>query len=420
MKLNQRSYCLWIATTILFLIYAADALVAGESKVLEVPASPIAMPLAVSIEEASTFDLAAPFTLVELNTTGEAHGSPLSVQLVSEAAADGTKLEGGRQLLAVIPPAETPNGTRRFRLQSSQSESSGDFRFEAVNDASLGLWQGEHPVLVYNHGNITGQHVPKDDPRRRRGCYIHPVWGLSGEVISGDFPEDHYHHHGIFWAWRHVQIGESRYNLWSGADIQQRFVRWIYRQTGPVAAVLAVENGWFVGDRQVMIERVWIRTFAASDGRRALDIALTWIPIDRDVTLQGAAGKSYGGLTMRFAPRDDNQTVITVPSGRTSEDLPDTRLPWADYTSQFVGAQTPSGATVMIDPDHPDFPPAWLTRHYGVMCVGYPGVQAKTFSEGEAFTLNYRISVHDAPVELVDLKRGYDAYSSALRTSWLE
>ena len=420
MKPNQYRSRRLSVVAIVLLICVAGAAVAAEPPVLEVPASPIAVPLAVTVEKAADTDLAASYGLVELDATGAARGAALPVQLVPAAAADGTKLEARQQLLAIVPPGDTPDGTRRFRLQPSQSESPGDFRFEAVNDASLGLWQGDRPVLVYNHGEITDQRVPEDDPRRRRGCYIHPVWGLGGEVITDDFPEDHYHHHGIFWAWPHVRIGETQYDLWTYRDIQQRFVRWICRQTGPVAAVLAIENGWFVGERKVMIERVWIRTFATNEGRRAIDISLTWIPVDRAVTLQGAAGKSYGGLTMRFAPHDREQTAITVPAGRAAEDLPEVPLAWADYTSRFTGAQAPSGATVMIGPSHPDFPPTWLTRHYGALCVGYPGVRAKTFEPGEPFTLEYRISVHDASAQLVDLEQDYGGYISALKARWSE
>ena len=408
------------ATAITFLIFAAGVVVAGEPPVLEVAASPITLQLTVAVRQSGDSDLAESLGLIELDVTGAAHSSALPVQMVPAAAADGTKLAGSQQLLAVIPPNDAVDGTRRFRLLPSESESPGDFRFEAVSDASLGLWQGDHPVFVYNHGDITSQGVPENDSRRRRGCYVHPVWGLGGEVITDDFPEDHYHHHGIFWAWPHVRIGETEYDLWMYRDIQQRFVRWICRETGPVAAVLAVENGWFVGDRKVMIERVWMRTFVVSQGRRVIDITLTLVPVDRAITLQGAAGKSYGGLTVRFAPRDDKQTVITVPAGRASEDLPDTPLPWADFTSQFVGANAPSGATVMIDPTHPDFPPTWLTRHYGALCVGYPGVQAKTFPPGKAFVLNYRVSIHDATAELVDLVQVYDAYTAALKAHWTE
>ena len=39
----------------------------------------------------------------------------------------------------------------------------------------------------------------------------------------------------------------------------------------------------------------------ATPTERALDLDFTWIPVDRPITLRGAEGKSYGGLTVRFA-----------------------------------------------------------------------------------------------------------------------
>ena len=78
-----------------------------------------------------------------------------------------------------------------------------EFRFRDVNDASLGLWEDDRPVLVYNHGIIRREGVPAD---RARSSYVHPLYGLSGEVLTDDFPEDHYHHHGIFWTWPEVVL----------------------------------------------------------------------------------------------------------------------------------------------------------------------------------------------------------------------
>src|SRR5262245_39791083 len=58
------------------------------------------------------------------------------------------------------------------------------FRFEAISDKSLKLWQGEHPVLVYNHGVMTSQSAPK---AQGRSSYFHPIYGLEGEVLTDDF-----------------------------------------------------------------------------------------------------------------------------------------------------------------------------------------------------------------------------------------
>jgi len=292
------------------------------------------------------------------------------------------------------------------------------FQFTTVDDKSLKLTDGDAPVLVYNHGLITSAKVPEKDRRRSRACYVHPLWGLNGEVLTDDFPKDHYHHHGIFWTWPHIGIDGKEYNLWDGDNIHDKFVRWIAREAGPVAAVLAVENGWFVGDKKVMIERVWLRVYKASQDSRALDLEFTWIPVDRPITLRGAEGKSYGGLTVRFAPGPRKDTLITVPSGPTTKDLPDTRLPWADFTSKFGGAVDGSGAAIFVHPNHPDYPPTWLTRYYGPMCVGYPGVKAQTFEPGKPIRLSYRIWIHKGAVDLDRLKQAYQGYTEAAKVKW--
>ena len=285
----------------------------------------------------------------------------------------------------------------------------------AVNDKTLQLTEQDKPVLAYNYGTITGEKVPVKDPRRAAACYLHPIWGLDGEVLTDDFPKDHYHHHGVFWAWPHVTDGKE-YDLWINAGIKQRFVRWLHQEAGPVAAVIGVENGWFVGDRQVMTERVWIRRFAAGERERSLDLEIFLVPLV-PLTLQGAGGKSYGGLTVRFAVQRQADVTITVPAGKTTEDLLETPLAWADLTTQFAGAPDRSGGAVFVHPQHPNYPPTWLTRHYGPLCVGWPGVNAREYEAGQPHRLPYRIWLHAGAADVEQLKSQYEAFAAARRPS---
>ena len=189
--------------------------------------------------------------LTEIGSSGEV----IPANLVSATSALGTA--ESLQIAASIPPRDGATGPRRFKIvvgNPSGAASTG-FHFTEPNGKSLGLWDGKLPVLVYNYGVITDERVPKTDSRRSRGCYIHPVYGLNGEVITDDFPKDHYHHHGIFWSWPHVDIGGHEFDLWMYKNIEQRFVRWLGRDCGPATASLGVENGWFVGEKKVMIER---------------------------------------------------------------------------------------------------------------------------------------------------------------------
>ena len=281
------------------------------------------------------------------------------------------------------------------------------FRFADVNDKSLGLWEGARPVLVYNHGVITSSNAPAD---RARSSYVHPLYGLDGEVLTDDFPKDHYHHRGLFWAWPHVNISKEETDLWMLKGVRQQFERWLRRDAGKSAAVLGVQNGWFIGERKVVAEQVWLRVLPATNDARALDVEFTLTPVDDSLTLRGAEGKSYGGLTLRFAPFK-GETIITTPEGRTKEDMPIAHLPWADLSAQFTGAESPSGAAVFIPPSHPDFPPEWLTRHYGVLCVGWPGVNAKTFAPGKPIRCSYHIWIHRGVPETARLQEVYADYA---------
>jgi len=345
----------------------------------------------------------------------------IAVQLTPRVAADGTIATANGQTLAVIPPAAgTEAATRQFKLQRrapAEPPQTGSFQLVAVDDKTLQVTEQGKPVMAYNHGTITGENVPENDRRRLRACYVHPIWGVNGEVLTDDFPKDHYHHHGAFWAWPHVTVDGKQYDLWTNAGIEQRFVSWLHQEAGPVAAVIGVENGWFVGDRQVATERVWMRAYRTGERERSLDLEIYLVPLV-PLSLQGAGGKSYGGLTVRFAVQRQADVAITVPAGKTSEDLLETPLEWADLTTQFPGAPDRSGGAVFVHPQHPNYPPTWLTRHYGPLCVGWPGVHARQYEPGQPHRLPYRIWVHAGAAEVERLRSQYAAFTAGTQSRW--
>jgi len=286
------------------------------------------------------------------------------------------------------------------------------FRFEAVSDKSLGRWEGDRPVFVYNHGVVS---KPGVSATRNRSAYVHPIYGLEGEVLTDDFPADHVDHRGLYWAWPHIKIGSQEYDLWSLRGIRHEFQRWLAQETNANTAALGVENGWFVGDKQVIRETVWIKVHPATAETRSIDLELRWTPTDQAITLWGAEGKSYGGLTLRFGPR--SKTIITVPNGRTTNDLLVTKLPWADLSGDLnPHAVDLSGAAVFVHPEHPDYPPTWMTRHYGLLAVGWPGVMPQTFPAGKTFAGRYRLWIHRGAPEAAEIQRIYEAYRATART----
>ena len=203
---------------------------ADEGRVLRVPGSKLALTVAADLPEPVT-DPSAGWELAEVGAD-----SRIAVQVAPRVAADGTIAAPGGQLLAIIPPAQEAAAERQFRLERAAAggPAASPFKLAAVDDKTLQVTDQDKPVLAYNYGTITGENVPENDGRRRRGCYLHPIWGLDGEILTDDFPKDHYHHHGASglgrtsrWTGRNTTCGPTpASNSGSFAGCTRKPVRW--------------------------------------------------------------------------------------------------------------------------------------------------------------------------------------------------
>lgn len=258
----------------------------------------------------------------------------------------------------------------------------GVFAFTNVGDTTVRLTQGGKPVYAYNYGMMLAEGAPAE---RRRSSYLHPVWAPNGVIVTDDFPKDHYHHRGISWMWPVVIVDGEKYDHWMVKGIQTRFVRWMAREASANSAKLAVENGWFVGDRKVLREEVEI---VADDAGLAVKLtfdALT--PLQIAGTQEGKKG--YGGLSFRFAPRKG--TVINTEAGKEAKDSDLVPHPWAELEGEFEGGR--AAARVDIDMANPGYPNGWCLRHYGFLGVNYPGLDPIAITPGKPLVMKYRVKI---------------------------
>ena len=263
------------------------------------------------------------------------------------------------------------------------------FTLREVTSTSIELAEAGQPVFVYNYGMVLKPGAP---PNYTRSCYIHPLYAPDGTVVTDDFPKDHFHHRGLSWMWPVVRVDGTAYDPWAcGPGLQARFVAWLAREAGPGGARLAVENGWFIGERKVVKETMDIAVHPAAANRRRLDLALTFEAVDSPVKIAGTpdSGKGYGGLSFRFAPRQ--ATAITTDKGNEPRDTDLVPHPWAELAGTYAGRRV--SARVDVDPGHPAFPNGWCLRHYGFLGVNYPGLKAITLAPGKPVVLKYRVTL---------------------------
>ena len=274
---------------------------------------------------------------------------------------------------------------------SVSSQVTGSFRWEEAGGGKLRLMQGASTVLDYNYGPQLKPGVPED---RRREGYIYPLYTPAGVSPLDDFPEDHYHHRGVFWAWMWIRYQGKAYDIWTlKPGIEHRFHKIIEKTGGENSAYLGVENGWYVGGKLIVRETVDITVDRAIENKRDLEVAVTLEATESTVEIAGSPdqAKGYGGLCVRFAPRE--QTRILTPEGEVREDENEVPHAWAALEG-FFGAKR-AGVRIESDPGNPGHPPGWCLRPYGFVGANFPGVDPVALKPGEALGLTYTVTVYD-------------------------
>ncbi len=273
------------------------------------------------------------------------------------------------------------------------AESRGAFVFREVSSTGLELSEGGSPVFVYNFGMILGKGFPES---MRRSSYLHPVYAPNGVTLTDDFNPDHPHHRGIFWAWTDVTVDGKKGDMWTvKGPFQNRFVAWKARETTDTTARLAVENGWFDGDRKFVKEDVEIVTHRAEGGRRVLEFTLRWEAIRQPVEIAGTSEgkKGFSGFCFKFARPDGGKPVIVTEEGVARKDGVMARHAWAELSGSYQGRS--AGARIEDQPSNPGYPRnGWLMRHQ-LCClnVSYPGLQPVTLTPGKPLELRYRVTL---------------------------
>lgn len=277
---------------------------------------------------------------------------------------------------------------------------------------------GGQPALAYVHG------PPEADAPYPFTQYFHPIFGLDGEVLTDVYPADHRHHRGLFWAWvRHEHEGTSLGNWWIPRNIRSAPDELTFH-SGPIFARFQSRH-WLVHqpdgggeEDRFLRDEVTCRIYPPTDNGRAFDIEIALRASRPGIRLGGTTteDKGYGGLTFRFAPADDVR--IVADGTALDDDAIRHRACWADWSGVFQRPDGPdsdgrtSGAAILVHPAHPDYPPQWLLRHYGILNVSFPGLEMREIPTDKPLVLRYRVWIHRGDAEAGSVQEQYLAYAA--------
>ncbi len=190
-----------------------------------------------------------------------------------------------------------------------------------------------------------------------RSDYIHPLYGLEGEILTRDWPEGgHPHHRGIFWAWPEVEYGSLIGDIYALQKIFARPTGKIKLTSGPVFAQVIAENLWLWQESDTLVhEKVLIRVYHSINDTRIIDLTIYLLALKDSITIATRGTNSYGGLNLRLqTPQEQDISYFTDPDGSSPQRA------WSDFSGLFLGNANSSGLMVLQHNENPEYPGAWV------------------------------------------------------------
>jgi hypothetical protein len=284
------------------------------------------------------------------------------------------------------------------------------------SDEGFLVTEGRQKILLY-------QRKPKSlDAKFTRANYVHPLYSLDGQILTEDFPADHLHHRGIFWAWHQVYVGDKKLgDGWSTKDIFWDVYNAKILAVDSQSAALQVEVYWKSplwtdarGKQKPFVkETTTITVHRAEAGMRKIDFEISLLALEDGVRIGGADNeRGYGGFSARIRLPDDMK--FTGQSGPVEPRSTSVEAgPWLDFSGQFGDDSKVSGLAILCHQSNPGYPHQWILRRKGSMQNPvYPGRYPVLLSREKPITLRYRLIIHRGNAHNINLNKLQAEYNA--------
>lgn len=276
--------------------------------------------------------------------------------------------------------------------------------------------EGSDKVMVYQR-----EHKSQDG-RYTRANYIHPLYGLDGQVLTEDFPKDHPHHRGVFWAWHQLWLSDMKIgDPWATQD-----ARWdVYdaKILTPDSKSRALQLGVYwksplrtdsTGKLVPLVkETTTITVHRAENEMRKIDFRIELLAMQNDMRLGGSEdAKGYGGFSTRiklspgleFTGADGpvKPTTLALDAG-----------PWIDISGNLADTGKTNGIAILTHKSCPGYPHRWILRRSGsCQNAAWPGRDPVPLSKTDPVVLRYRLIIHRGNASDINLDKLQAEYNN--------
>lgn len=338
--------------------------------------------------------------------------------------------EDSTPLIVLVLPAGQP-GLRKFKLVERSTPFITEMKvFTHPQSRQVVIEEERKKVLQYNYQTVFEKDVIRSGDEQLeqhvrtekdtfittsiyavpRSDYIHPLYGLEGEMLTRDWPDGgHPHHRAVFWAWPEVEYGSERGDIYALQGIFARPTGDLELVGGPLFAQVKAENLWMWEDTEPIVkEDAVIRVYRSGPKSRIIDLTIQLLALKDSITIATRGTDSYGGLNLRMQFPDSQEiSYHTDTLGSKSVRA------WSDFSGIFKGAESPSGLMVLQHPDNPEYPGSWVeypNLAWVQPTFPSPGTRYPLSTENP-LVLRYRLIIHAGAKPDVEIsEKRWDAF----------
>lgn len=274
-----------------------------------------------------------------------------------------------------------------------------------VKESGFLFMEGNDSIFFY-------QKLPKSKDGAYSRChYIHPLYAPDGTRITEDFPADHLHHRGIFWAWHQILIdGKQVSDGWELKDFQQKVTNFEFRSLkgmGYISATVDWKSPEWNGGSEAYIRedsRITIHPLAGNYRRIDFEIRLKALT---DRLLIGGSNdeKGYSGFSVRLKLPQDVQFSgfkgLVEPQNTAVEAGNALKI-----DGSFLSIGKRGGVVMWSDPQNPAPATSWILRKKASMQnAAYPGRQPVAISFDQPLTLKYTLLIFQGDMSQKQIKK---------------
>ncbi|NAS10712.1 DUF6807 family protein [Poritiphilus flavus] len=278
------------------------------------------------------------------------------------------------------------------------SQSHGQELNLSTTDQGFLVTEGDKKVFFYQSA------TKSQNGKYPRAHYVHPLYGMDGHILTEDFPEDHPHHRGLFWAWHQVYIGDKRVgDSWDCSDF-------IWEVLPPKSKIfhegmleIRLRTMWksplWTDDKGAVIpfvmEDTRIRVFAQTDNYRIIDLETWLLALEENVRIGGSEdAKGYGGFSLRTVlPQDISFSSGDSPVAPKVEAVE--ALPWLKISGSLAKDGSAAGIVMLsYQPDEKGKEKWILRKEKSMQNIPFPGRDTVRISDSSPTSLKYRLIIY--------------------------